>query len=126
MARINLTTIGVAAAVGVVDELLERQDNAKGRKDFARWSYISRLLSVVGGHAVGQFFTQWSSLGETVATASTPLLVKSLATQFMPVTRVGAVRRSVNFIPRHVSAPASPESENWAPGGSRGNYRPLQ
>lgn len=98
MAKLNVTRIAVAAGVGVVDELLERNDVKNGRTGaFKTWSDYGRIVMPVAGAALQMFMPKYAGIGETVLIASTSLLVKSIAKAAMPATTA--------YSPRSVSAP---------------------
>lgn len=126
MANIDLVKVGIAVAVGAADELLERQDDTKGRVDYKRWSNWGRLALALGGWAmVAVGPSQYASWSETAAIAATPLLTKGIAKVVLKPQAGGeGFRAQVNFRPRRVGADA--RTEDWAPatpGG--GQYRPL-
>lgn len=113
---INLTKALTAAAVGVGDELAERNNRAVLGNVELLDAY--RLGAVLLGHAAGIFMPRYGALGETVATAATPLAVKSIAR----MAKLGTTGRS--FTPRSV---AGPSVRNWAPSmGGGGAYRPMR
>ena len=110
MAQINLTKVGVGIGVGVVDDVLEDQDRQNGRtRPFERWTDWGRLIAVAGGHALGMFMPRQFNLGETIATAATPLATKTV----ISAVRAGAGGGSGSslFSKRAAGATAS----NWAP-----------
>jgi hypothetical protein len=124
MANIDLMKVGIAVGVGAVDELLERQDDTKGRVDYKRWSNWERLALALGGWAMVAIGpSQYASWSETAAIAATPLLTKGIAKVVLkPGAGPTGYEPQVNFRPRRVGA----ETQDWAPtnpGG--GNYRPL-
>lgn len=124
MANIDLMKVGIAVGVGAVDELLERQDDTKGRVDYKRWSNWFRLAAALGGFAMEAIGpSQYASWSGTAAIAATPLLVKGVSKVVLkPGAGAGGYAPQVNFRPRRVGA----ETQDWAPtnpGG--GQYRPL-
>ena len=85
MAKLNVTRIAIAAGVGVVDELLERQDVKAVRTGAKGWSFMYRVAAVAGGFGLQMFMPKYGGIGETVALSATPLMVKSIASLAMPV-----------------------------------------
>ena len=129
MANIDLTKVGIAVGIGAVDEVLERQDDSKGRTDFKRWSNWARILLAVGGWgmvAVGP--SQYAGWAETAAIAATPLLTKGVAKVVVKEGESGSGKSqsqqfSARFNPRRVDAGAA--AQDWAPEKAGGTYRPL-
>lgn len=122
MAQINLTRVGLALGVGVADEVLERMPLLP---QIGPWSAqdAARLVAVLIGHAL----TLWGpqnrmtlDLSEGIAMAATPLLVKTLAQQVMPVAASASTR--VSFTPRRQSGA---RAEDWAPSGGKSQYRSI-
>ena len=114
MAAINLVkSIVTPVAVGAVDEVLERMDNKEGRTGYSRWSSILRVVAVAAGHALtlmgpGRIYQE---VGEGVAIAATPLLVKDLA-----VTLVQAQGGSPSyFAPRRIVRSGAKTLEDLTP-----------
>ena len=115
---LDLTKAAVAAGVGVADELIERQGFAAGGLAGEEWF---RIVAVLGGHLTGMMMPKWANLGETVATAATPLLVKTVARKIME----GGGAAKEGFRPRDVMAGAAARA--WVPtAGAGGSYRPFQ
>ena len=76
---INTTKVLIAVGVGGADEALGYWDEQSGRTEsFKNASDIGRLLAALVGYGAQAFFPRYAAMGETVATASTPLLVKSI------------------------------------------------
>lgn len=118
---INLTKAFTAVGVGVIDDVLERNDNKEGRTGIQkRWSDWARIGLVVGGYGVTYFMPRYADIGETVALASTPLLVKTIAREVM--SDDGGKKK--DFTRRSV---AGPSMRNWAPTArfSGGAYRSI-
>ena len=126
MAAINLMNAGISVGVGVVDEVLERMDAAAGRTAvLQKWSDYARLLGVLGGYSMVVFGRgQLSSMGETIATSMTPLLVKTLAkAAIKPPIRTA----TASFQARRIQEAARVEEAakaDWQPSGGRG-YRSM-
>lgn len=78
----NMTKLGIAIGVGVVDEALEYFDSTAAvprTGHFKTWRDYARIAMPVGGLALAMWKPgRYGSFGETIATASTPLLVKSI------------------------------------------------
>lgn len=121
---IILPKVGISVGIGVIDEVLERQDDSKGRTDFKRWSNWARLLLAVGGWgmvAVGP--SQYATWAETTAIAATPLLTKGVAKVAMKQLTGESRQFGTRFAPRRTEAGAG--TQDWAPEKSGGSYRPL-
>jgi hypothetical protein len=83
----------VGAAVGGVDEALERNDAAAGRLgNFKTYRDMYRALAVGGGIALQLLMPRYASIGADLATAGMPGLTKTLATVLMPVGGAAATR----------------------------------
>jgi len=77
--RVDLTRVGVAVLAGAVDEVLEAWDEREGRiGPFRTATDIGRLVLCGLGYLM-QIFDIRPRLGESLAIAETPLLVKSIA-----------------------------------------------
>jgi len=122
-----LTKVGISVGVGMLDEVLERQDDTKGRTEYKRWSNWARLLLAVGGWgmvAVGP--SQYANWAETAAIAATPLLTKGVAKVVMKEagqTGRAQAQYGSRFTPRRAESGAG--TQDWAPEKSGGSYRPL-
>jgi hypothetical protein len=107
--------VGISAGVGVIDEVIERQDrkyltDAKRTaiekenhaKPFRSYGDIARLALALGGLAVQQFGpNKYDYMGEAIALSATPLLVKSIAKAAMPLEASQKVMgEAFNFVPR--------------------------
>jgi len=98
---IHFTGLIVGAAVGGVDEALERNDAAAGRVgNFKTYRDMYRALAVAGGIGLQLLMPRYAKIGEDLATAGMPGLTKTLATVLMPVggaaARAGALNRTMN------------------------------
>lgn len=79
--RINITKMAVAAGVGGLDEFLEMQDASATTPRtgfFKTWRDYGRIGMVGIGLAAQAFMPKYAALGETIAVAATPLLMKSI------------------------------------------------
>lgn len=78
----NMTKLGIAIGVGVVDEALEYFDSTAAvprTGHFKTWRDYARIGMPLGGLALAMWKPgRFGNIGETIATASTPLLVKSI------------------------------------------------
>lgn len=78
----NMIKLGIAIGVGVVDEALEYFDSTAATPrtgHFKTWRDYARIGMPLGGLALAMWKPgRFGAIGETVATASTPLLVKSI------------------------------------------------
>lgn len=91
---INFQHVAVSGAVGVLDEALERMDAKAGRVgNFKTYRDYARIGLPVLGLAAGYLSPKWAALGDTVATASIPLLVKSVAQVVVPAGTATMVSR---------------------------------
>lgn len=95
----DLMKVVIAGGVGAGDILLEKWDEKATpprTKSFQKATDIGRLIAVVGGHALGMLMPKQASLGETIATAATPLLVHSIYDAVQtPTTAYVPQRRNV-------------------------------
>jgi len=106
--RVDLTRVGVAVLAGAVDEVLEAWDEREGRiEPFRTATDIGRLVLCGLGYLM-QIFDIRPRLGESLAIAETPLLVKSIAKPVkaaigapggVRVARTSKVRESVVVSP---------------------------
>ena len=80
---INARTVGVPVAVGVIDEVLERYSASKGQAGFNCWVNWGRLGMAIVGYGGQLLMPRQTALFETLAIADTPLMVKTLAKQFV-------------------------------------------
>lgn len=104
---INFTGIIVGAAVGGIDEALERNDAAAGRVgNFKTYRDYYRVGAVAAGLAMQTMFPRYAKMGEDLTIAAMPGLVKSLAGTLMPVSTAGRIGARRAFAPRGVSARA--------------------
>ncbi len=100
---INVQGLLTGGAVGVADVGLEYWDTKSARTgSFKTATDLGRLGMVVGGLALAQFMPRYARLGETVAIAAMPLLVKSVAKAVAPSLT------SQRYAPmqRHIVTPA--------------------
>lgn len=80
MANISMTKVAISVGVGAVDEILEVWDEKSGRTgSFKTFRDYGRIAMPVVGYGLQLFMPRYANLGETLAVASTPLLVKSIA-----------------------------------------------
>lgn len=101
-------------AVGGVDSVLQWYDEKNGRiKPFKKWQDWGR----VGGHLLGLAAQIWmpkySTLGETVAISTGPLVVNSLVAvaRNKTTSSSGSASRAGSYVQRRAaSPPASPVS----------------
>jgi hypothetical protein len=101
---INTGKLITAAGVGVVDEVLEYWDahsTPARTESFRTATDIGRLLMVGVGLGAQIFMPRYAALGETLATAATPLLVKSIA---KPVKKSLKIEEAL-AVPRRVAPP---------------------
>ena len=113
---INTTKALIAVGVGGADEALAYWDEQAGRtENFKTASDIGRLLAALVGYGLQAFSPRYAAMGETVATASTPLLVKSIVKVVRQNVGTPSAFRPRVGVPRRLglSAPAG------APGGAR-------
>lgn len=87
---INARTVGVPVAVGVIDEVLERYSASKGQSGFNTWVNWGRLGMAIIGYGGQLAMPRQTALFETMAIADTPLMVKTLAKQFVKESGTGA------------------------------------
>lgn len=77
---INATKAIISVGVGVADEALSYWDEQSGRTEsFKTATDIGRLLLALAGYGLQAFSPRYAAMGETLAVASTPLLVKSIS-----------------------------------------------
>lgn len=96
--KINITKMAVAAGVGGLDEFLEIQDaqaSVPRTGFFKTWRDYGRIGMVGLGLATQAFLPKYANLGETIAVAATPLLMKSVIKQVRGVaySQPAAVRQ---------------------------------
>ena len=121
MAGINLQRNIISVGVGIVDTVLENQDDKNSRVEpFQRWSGIARLLAVAGGYVLQVFMPRWADIGETITLSAQPLLVKSIWHQVQKGTKSSVD----DFVPRRLAA-GEGNIRDWAPSGgtAEGQYR---
>ena len=95
----------LAAGVGVADELVADWDESTTpprTEPFKTAQDLGRLGLVLVGYGVQAFQPRYSNLGDTIATASMPLLVKSV---WNAVAAQGTTRR-VTYTPRRTKQAA--------------------
>lgn len=111
---INVQRSLIAAGVGVVDEALEYWDEQPGgtTEAFKSKKDLGRLVLAGLGYGLQAFMPAQAQLGETIALAATPLLVKSIAKPLRAQLKIGVstmafrARSPVSTIP--IPAPAAP------------------
>lgn len=113
---INMQKSLIAAGVGVVDEVLEYWDEQPGGSQlpFQSKKDLGRLVLAGLGYGLQAFMPAQAQLGETIALAATPLLVKSIAkplkaallTPRAATAMAFRARSPVSTIP--IPAPAAP------------------
>lgn len=103
---INIMKAVIAGGVGVVDEVAERNDKTAGRTEsFKNATDIYRTAAVVIGYGLQVFMPKYASFGDTLATAATPLFVKSLAKPVMgAVSGNSAPAAERYFAPRRAAS----------------------
>ena len=108
----------VSVGIGVVDEVLERQDALNDRTEsFKTWSDIGRLVGAAAGYGIQAFMPRQEKWGEALALSATPLLVKSIAKPLMENLSGEAKSSRYSFVPRRRVAEQGPSVA--------GKYRPL-
>jgi len=96
---IDTTKAIISAGVGIIDEVLERNDATEGRTEsFRTATDIGRLVLAGIGYATQLWMPRYAGVGEALALSATPLLVKSIAKPVM--ASVGARGASRTFVPR--------------------------
>lgn len=104
---IAFTPIIVSAAVGGVDEALERNDASAGRTgNFKTYKDYFRIGAPVLGLALQMVMPKWAKLGEDLTCASVSLLTKSLAQVIMPASSTAAAKRVAYRQYQRVPSPA--------------------
>ena len=104
---IDMTKTLTSVAVGVVDEVLERNDKTNNRiENFKKWSDIGRLGLAAIGYGIQVFMPRYERIGEGLALSSTPLLVKTVS--HVVAKPAAAQVGDIAFVPRRQMAPAAP------------------
>lgn len=116
MANINLTKALTAVLVGGVDELIERNDRPIWGLNALDAYRIGGVILTQGAVAMGP--PRFAQTAETLATALTPLAVKSIAKMLMAG---GAGGTSRTFVRRSIATGAA--ARNWAPASGSGALR---
>ena len=106
MAKLNVTRIAIAAGVGAVDEMLERNDAKAAREGTKSWAFMYRVAAVAAGFGLQMFMPKYGAIGETAAISATPLLVKSIAKIAMAPTAYSPRLAARSFTPRGVGTRA--------------------
>lgn len=109
---IDATKAIISAGVGVADEALSYWDEKSGRMaSFQNATDIGRLLATMAGYGLQAFMPRQAAFGETLATAATPLLVKSISavirgqigtSAFRPRVAMASMRPMLSAPPRSV------------------------
>lgn len=116
---INATKAIISIGVGVADEALGYWDEQSGRAEsFKNAADIGRLLAAMTGYGLQAFSPRHAAIGETIATAATPLLVKSISA----VIRRQIGQSAAAFRPRMAAATMRPMLN--APGARVGAQLP--
>ncbi len=106
---IDMTKSLTSAAVGVLDEVLERNDTKNARvENFKKYADIERLALAAIGYGAQAFMPRYGKIGEALALSATPLFVKTLSHVVAKTTTTSALQAGA-FVPRHaVATPAAP------------------
>jgi hypothetical protein len=95
---IDTTKTIISVGVGVIDEVLERNDATEHRTEpFRTATDIGRLVLAGIGYATQLWMPRYASMGEALALSATPLLVKSIA---KPVMAAVEQKTTSTFVPR--------------------------
>lgn len=124
---INLMGVGLDVGVGVVDVYLEDSDaKHPERADvFSKWANLGRIVMVGGGYALALFGpAKYAGLAQHVASAATPLAVKTVKAALMTSTPAPAMRQTAYAPRNYAPAPNRVAPQNWVPTGG-GGYRPT-
>ena len=98
--KLDAAKIFTSVAVGGADEALGFWDEKSGRtKSFQNAVDIGRAVMVLGGYGLQAFMPRYGSLGDTLVTASIPLLTKSVVSVLRTTVFKGA-SRVASFSPR--------------------------
>jgi hypothetical protein len=107
MEKLNVTRIAIAAGIGAVDEMLERNDAKAVREGTKSWAFMYRVAAVAAGFGLQMFMNKrFGAFGETAAISATPLLVKSIAKIAMAPTAYSPRLAARSFTPRGIGARA--------------------
>ena len=106
---VDLGKVSVSVGVGVVDEVLQFAD-AKATiprtGSFKTWQDWGRLGLAVIGYLGPSFMPKHTSLFDTIATAVTPLVVKTLAVPLKSAMGIAGAVGSPTWVPTRVPLPA--------------------
>lgn len=109
--RIQLTNVVLGVGAGILDDVLENDDAAKGRteplKGWADWARIG--LAGVG--YLGQMFNFFPAVSQPLAQSEVTLVTKSVAKYVRSRTGVA----SASPTRREVAAPAPGRRVGWRP-----------
>ena len=118
---VDVMKSGLAVGVGVLDEVMESWDEKEGRVEpFRNATDISRILIAGLGYGLQMFMPRYARLGEGLALAGTPLLVKSIAAPLREAIGGGGASRFVPrgnaFRPARAPMSGSPSGVGFNPG----------